>query len=257
MNEQNYPLLEDLHVLRTATLVSIRDRAFDSLPLYYENYSDGIVSGCRLKTSRDTISLLPGIVRYGGFMYFLREVMQVRYMPTEEYCLLKLKFSMPEDSENFRKRCVTMELSPDMIVKDDEIELARFKLKAGSVLRTKYVDFFDRVTEFDTINSVYCPYAAIGRSTVAPEIVSSFAKEASAYNLEPLDLTFCLAALSKMPLSYEQISFYLQQKLSVPGEDWDNMGLYNGLCTVLRQIQNGGEREIRRMNNRRREVFVD
>ena len=87
MNEQRYPLLEELHVLRTSALCSIRDRAFDLLPLYYEGYSDGIVSGCCLQTEKDTIAVLPGIVRYGGFMYFLKEAdaVGVRVLPYKSW----------------------------------------------------------------------------------------------------------------------------------------------------------------------------
>ena len=255
MNEQKYPLLEELHVLRTSALCSIRDQAFDLLHLYYEGCSDGIVSGCRLQTGNDTIAVLPGIVRYGGYMYFLRETMRVAYEPTEEYRMLKLKFGMEEESENFLMRSVQLEISDDMGIKGDEIELCRFKLKAGAVLRTKYVDFFDRVTEFDTVNAISCPYAAPGRSTLLPEIVAAFVQEAMGYQLEPLDQAFCMAALQ--PVSYYQISFYLQHRLRMEKQEWDNLGLYNGLCMVLREIQGGSSREIRSARKGRREVFVD
>lgn len=257
MNEQRYPLLEELHVLRTSALCSIRDRAFDSLPLYYEDYSDGIVSGCRLQTETNTIAVLPGIVRYGGFMYFLREPMLTTYAPTEEYRMLKLKFGMSEESENFLLRSVRLEISDDMSIRGDEIELCRFKLKSGAVLRTKYVDFFDRVTEFDTVNAVSCPYAAVGRSTLLPEIVAAFARDAMNYQLDPLDQAFCLAALQHISISYDQISFYLQQRLRQEPQEWDNLGLYNGLCMVLREIQGSGHREVRSARRGRREVFVD
>lgn len=257
MNEQKYPLLEELHVLRTSALCSIRDRAFDFLPLYYADYSDGIVSGCSLQTEKDTIAFLPGIVRYGGFMYFLRESMMVAYEPTEEYRMLKLKFGMAEESENFLLRTVRLEISDDMSVKGDEMELCRFKLKSGAVLRTKYVDFFDRVTEFDTVNTVSCPYAAVGRSTLLPEIVAAFARDAMDYELDTLDQTFCLAAMQNFSISYDQISFYLQRRLRMEAQEWDNRGLYDGLCTVLREIQGGSRREIRSVRRGRREVFVD
>ena len=49
MNEQGYPILEEMRILRTEALKSIRDRAFDILPLYLHDYSDGVVSGCKLR----------------------------------------------------------------------------------------------------------------------------------------------------------------------------------------------------------------
>ena len=257
MNEQKYPLLEELHVLRTSALCSIRDRAFDSLPLYYEDYSEGIVSGCRLRTNQDTITIQPGIVRHGGFMYFLREPMGVSYRPTDEYRMLKLKFGMPEESENFQIRDLHLNLTDNMELQADEMELCRFKLKAGAVLRTKYVDLFDYETEFDTVNFINSPYAAIGRSTLHPAILAAFAREAIQCELEPLDQAFCMAALQKISLSYDQISFYLMHRLKREQEDWDNLGLYRGLCMALQEIQGGGSRGIHRARRGRREVLVD
>ena len=257
MNEQRYPLLEEMHVLRTSALCSIRDRAFDSLPLYYEDFSDGIVSGCRIRTNQASISIQPGIVRYGGYMHFLREAMETPYEPTDEYCMLKLRFGMPEESENFLWRTVHMNLSHDMTLGQDEMEFCRFKLKKGSALRAKYVDFFDRVTEFNTVNFIYSPYAAVGKSTLHPEIVAAFAREAVQYRLEPLDQSFCMQALQGLALSYDQIGFYLMHRLKLEAEEWDNMAFYRGLCDVLTELREGGQRETRKVRRKRREVLVD
>ena len=257
MNDQKYPLLEKLHVLRTEALCAMRDRAFDSLPLYYRDYSDGIVSGCALVTEQDTIAVQPGIIRHEGFMYFIGEAMSLPYRPTEEYLLLKLKFGMPEESENFIYRSVDMELSPDMNLKTDEMELCRFKLKAGAVLRTKYVDYFDRITEFDTVDYVSCPYAAIGHSTLHPDILYNFAKEALPYKLSGMDESFCLRALERLPIAYDAVCFYVARRLQTEAQSWDNLELYRALGQILRDIQGSGERELRQARRNRREVFVD
>lgn len=257
MNEQRYPLLEDMQVLRTAALCSIRDRAFGSMGLYYWGFSDGIASGCSLMTSQSTITVQPGLVRYGGFTYFMVEKMQIHYEPTDEYCMLKLKFGLPEESESFLRRTVRLELSNDMVLGDDEMELCRFKLKAGAVLRTKYVDFFDRVTEFDTINYINSPYASVGRSTLHPDITWAFAREAVQYRLEPLDQSFCMEALKHSAMSYDQIEFYLLYRLKLEPKEWDNMGFYQGLCDVLNELKGGGSREMLKKRRRRREVLMD
>ena len=257
MNDQKYPLLEKLHVLRTSALCAMRDRAFDSLPLYYKDYSDGIVSGCKLVTEQGTIAVQPGIIRHGGFMYFIGEAMSLPYQPTEEYLLLKLKFGMPEESESFIYRSVDMKLTADMNLQSDEMELCRFKLKAGAVLRTRYVDYFDRVTEFDTVDYVSSPYAAIGKSTLHPDILYSFAKEAMPYKLNGTDESFCLYALQGLSMSYDAISFYVARRLQVEVQNWDNLELYRLLGQALRDIQGGGDRELYRARRSRREVFVD
>ena len=80
--------------------------------------------------------------------------MSVHYVPTEEYILLKLIFEPERKTELFLKREIRIELSADMNLAANEMELCRFKLKKGAILRTKYTDFFDRATEFDTVNTI-------------------------------------------------------------------------------------------------------
>lgn len=257
MNEQKYPLLEQLHVLRTSALCSMRDRAFDLLPLYYADCSDGIVSGCRLTTNRESITVQPGIIRYDGFMYLLKEPMSVPYAPTDEYLLLKLEFAMPEENENFVLREVQLGISEELEPRAGEMELCRFKLKQGALLRTKYVDFFDRATEFDTVNGIHCPYAAVGMSSLSPEITAGFARAAMRYNLEPLDQCFCMEAMGGRTLSAGQIRFYLMHRLQLEKLPEGNAALYDGLCTVLQELGGKGQRDTQKSRRGRREVFVD
>lgn len=257
MNEQKYPLLEQLHVLRTSVLCSMRDRAFDLLPLYYQNSSDGIVSGCQLTTNRDSIMLQPGIIYFDGFMYLIKEPMSVPYEPTDEYLMLKMEFIMPENNENFTIREIQLHITHDLELRTGEIELCRFKLKKGALLRTKYVDFFDRVTEFDTINAIYCPYSAVGGPSLSPDITTAFAKAAMNYELEPLDQSFCLQALQGRTMAAPQIRFYLMYRLKMAEAAEGNEALYEGLCAVLQELGAGGAREVRRNRRSRREVFID
>ena len=79
MNEQKYPQFERLHILRTEALCSIRDRAFDTFPLLFENYGGGIISGCRPITTSNLITLSEGIIfQTGGkFQPVLRTVFQL------------------------------------------------------------------------------------------------------------------------------------------------------------------------------------
>jgi hypothetical protein len=51
-------------------------------------------------------------------------------------------------------------------LKEDELELGRFKLREGAVLRSDYTDFFDLITEYNTINVINVEYAGIKESTM-------------------------------------------------------------------------------------------
>lgn len=257
MNEQNYPQFERLHVLRKEALCSIRDRAFDIFPLLMESYDDGIISGCRPITTPETITLSEGTVFHNKFFYLIKEPMSVEYEPTEEYMMMKLVFSPELETENFIQRDVNLVLSHDMNLADDEIEICRFKLKKGAVLRTEYTDFFDRATEFDTVNTINVPYAAIGGHTLSPDILQAFATEAREFELSDEDFHFCFLALSEQRLSSAQISFYIEHRLKIDLPTITNQILYDNLSKILREIKSGRQREITGARRRRKEIMLD
>lgn len=257
MNEQKYPQFERLHVLRTEALCSIRDRAFDTFPLFMENYGDGIISGCRPITTPDTITLSEGIILYNNFFYLIKEPMSVEYAPTDEYMMMKIIFEPELETENFTQRNVNLILSHDMEIASNEMEICRFKLKKGAVLRTTYTDFFDRVTEFDTVNTINVPYAAIGGQTLSPEILINFANEARDFELSDQDFNFCFNALNGRRISAAQISLYIEHRLKTELTAPTNQILYDNLCLILREIKNGRRREIIGTRRKRREILLD
>jgi len=258
LNEQNYPQFERLHILRTEALCSIRDRAFDTLPLIFENYGNGIISGCRPITAKNLITLGAGVILHNNFLYLIKEPMHVEYAPTEEYMLLKIIFEPELTTENFLRRGVHLILTPDLNLSEYEIEICRFKLKKGAVLRTNYTDFFDRATEFDTVNTINVPYAAKGGSTLAPEILRAFADEVKNFSLENEDYNFCLAALSGKILNSAQIIFYIERRLKIELPAFvTNQTLYENLCLILNEIKGGRRREILGTRRRRREIMVE
>lgn len=266
MNDQKYPQLERLHILRTETLCSIRDRAFDGLQLFLKNYSDGIVSGCELHTTKKTITLSAGIILHNNFLYFIKDEMSIDYAPTEKYVMLKMVFLPEILSENFIQRDVKLVL-PEMVeekedteeknLADNEMELCRFKLKSGAILRTNHTDFFDFSTEFDTINFINVPYADKNKSTLSPKIIFEFANEARDFELESEDFVFCQNALSGKIISAEQIAFYIEHRLQIELPDKKNQTLYENLCIILQEITSGNRREIKKLNRRRREIMLD
>lgn len=257
MNEQKYPQFERLHVLRTEALCSIRDRAFDTFPLFMENYGNGIISGCSPIATPNTITLGEGMILYNNFFYLIKEPMSVEYAPTDEYMMMKIIFEPELETENFTQRNVNVILSHDMEISSNEMEICRFKLKKGAVLRTTYTDFFDRVTEFDTVNTVNVPYASIGGHTLSPEILINFANEARDFELITEDFNFCFAVLSGRRISSAQISLYIEHRLKTELNTLTNQILYENLCTILREIKNGRRREIIGTRRRRREILLE
>ena len=257
MNEQKYPQFERLHILRTEALCSLRDRAFNVFPLFMESFGDGIISGCRPLTTPTLITLTPGMILHNGFVYLIQEPMSLEYAPTENYMMMKLIFEPPLETENFTQRNVNLILTDNMDLAETEMEICRFKLKKGAILRTNYTDFLDRATEFDTVNVINVPYAAVGGNTLSPEILRAFATEARDFSLEPMDFNFCLTALRGEVMNAEQISLYVEHRLKIELSERTNQILYDNLSRILSEIKDGNRREIVGTRRRRKEIILD
>ena len=258
MNGQVFPLFEQAHVLRTAMLTALRDYAYEYGQLIHEDYSDGIVSGCTLTTTVDTITVKRGVIRYGGHLYLITEPLALPYYPTDQWTVFKLGFKDEAKKDGYIYREVEVALSDNLGITKQEMELCRFKLQAGAKLRMKYVDFADRNTEFDTLNIIYAPFAAHGVSSLSPNITRAFAREAIPYAMDSVDTAFCLQALNaNSAMSRETILFYIANKLKAAYSDCDNLAMFEALQTILNQIKANGEREVARKQKQRREVIVD
>lgn len=258
MNGQIFPLFEQAHVLRTAMLTALRDYAFEYGRLIHEDYSDGIVSGCRITTTADTITLNRGVICYGGNLYLITEPLSLAYYPTDEWTVFMLQFKDEARRDGYIYREVETVLTDRLERSQAQIELCRFKLQRGARLRMNYVDFADRNTEFDTVNTIYASFAACGASSLSPAITRAFAREAAAYAMDPVDTAFCLQALNaREALSRETILFYTATRLQKEIAECGNLAIFEALLTILSRIKSNGERELSRAARQRRQVIVD
>lgn len=258
MNGQVFPLFEYAHVLRTPMLTELRDYAFEYGRLMHEGFSEGIISGCKITTTVDTITLNRGIIRYGGQMYLIVEPITLAYSPTDVWTIFKLEFKDETRREGYVYRAVEAGFSERLELRPEEMELCRFKLKKGARLRIAYMDFADRNTEFDTVITIHVPYSADETSSISPEITRAFAKEALPFVSEPLDTIFFMQALNaKMALNREAILLYIATKLKRPFIAQSNAEIFAALYTILDELKGGGEREIARAGKRKRQIIVD
>ena len=62
MRIQAIPVFNDIHILRKSMLEALSDQAFLANQLLYQGYGDGILSGCKLTTTMDTIILNQGVL---------------------------------------------------------------------------------------------------------------------------------------------------------------------------------------------------
>ena len=209
--------------------------ALDEQNIRYHDYTDGIITGCGLVEEGMTVGLTGGIVKYAGRLYKLTERMFVPYEHTDEWAVLKLKFGPRIQHKEYIHYTAELVLDTNVDIMPSEMELGRFKLKKGSRLRTQYKDFWDMVTEFDTVNLVYVNQAARHQSTFSPAITMHFAREAFSHLGDNcLDAAFCSVCLSSgEAVGRELITQYVCNRLNCPHTEMDNTRLHSALGQIL------------------------
>lgn len=259
MAKNIYPLFERNRIMKKEFLWALRDYSYGFMRLEYEKYADGIIEGLAIDVTGDAIRIGTGIVKYKNNIILFEKPEIVPYEPTERYAALKLKMKQEKISEDYILNSAEPFLDDDLERKQDEIEICRFKLKAGSRLRSSYIAFYDIETEFDTINLVNATWSAIEKPSFCPVITRYFAKEAINCKLEnPRDAFFCAMCLNTTKaIAPEVIAGYIREKLEIEEPVFTNQQIFAHLEMILRNIQDGTELRPTRKYKKKREIIVD
>lgn len=249
MFSNTYPIFEKKRLLKIEMLNNVRDYPRELFEILYQDYSNGILAGTHLKVQAEYLIISPGILYWSGVPYTMKEELKLVYEATEKTVYLKVKFL--EELHGAEKQEYLTQVYIDNIPTNErsEIELARFKLQTGARLRDEYTDYFDYNTEFDTINRIHAPFAALGKSSIWPEITKTFARTLLDSPTEnPLDSTFCLSCLqAERGINPEMLYRYLNMRLEEKRDVYSNHEIYQALGRIL--AKQSGSGMIRRQEN--------
>lgn len=248
MFEHKIPKFASQRVLSREILFALRDISYQEQLIQYADYSDGIVAGCELFERNMTIGVKNGIIKYAGRLYVLQKAEGIPYQPTEEWVMLKIRFGPQKASLDFDSYTGEMVLDSGTQVQSNEVELGRFKLKKGSCLRTRYIDFHDMDTEYDTVNLLYVPQAAKREATLHPAITEQFAREAYPFLKDNLlDINFCGHCLANsLPVSRDFLQIYICGRMKKEEGPIENVQMYQYLSDILKAIKSGGTLDARK-----------
>lgn len=240
--EHIYPAFEQGRILKKELLLALRDYSYSGLNIKYSNYSEGIICGCHVASNKEKIIIEPGIIKCMDYIFLVDTAVEISYRPTEEYNSLKFKIMKKEELNDYTRYKTDFILDNDMILKEGEIEVCRFKLKEGSQLRTEYKDFSDIQTEFDTVNLANATWSDVHGETLAHDITFYFAQELlRCKNAKQDDIQFAYLCLqSSEGISRRIIEDYVKRKIvGLSGEKKRNIELFDYLCKVLEEIRGG------------------
>lgn len=197
--ENRYPGFAGGRILKKESLWDLRDYAYGSTQLSYMDYTDGIIKGCRVRVEGNRLIIGKGILKCGDFIYLMQEEEAVPFEAENRLTVLKAVFTVKRGNPDYLAYQVSFFLDSDPERKPGQIELCRFHLRTGSVLRDRYKDFSDMRTEYDTINLIHATVAGRGQERLHPEVMLRFAEEMQKQEEKSAeDKFFCLYILQNV-----------------------------------------------------------
>ncbi|MBD5464508.1 MAG: hypothetical protein HDR22_01570 [Lachnospiraceae bacterium] len=244
------PVFEKGTILTHEMMNALKNNTLDLGRLSYYGYSDGILSGCAVSMSDNTIFVSQGIIIFQQNLYFLSKDMKVTIQPGNGWQYLYFQIGSLWRDKSFVLGEVQLELTTNagdhIEACSNKIEICRFRLQNGAILRTQYRNFADLNTEFDTINEIYAQWSGFGRVSISNKILRIFAKEAVKESLDdPQDILFIqqILALDGKTLNRNVIEFYISLKLGQTYDEMSNQQIYEGLKAILKDIRHGNSRK--------------
>lgn len=260
--EHIYPAFERGRIMKKELLWALRDYSYSALQLQYQAYSDGIISGCKVRAEDNYLTVGKGIIKCRDYIFLINKEEQVKYTPTDVFVSLKFRVISKEELPDYTRYVTEFALDENLELKQNEIELCRFKLKEGARLRTEYKDFYDIQTEFDTVNLADATWAGIGGSTLSKEVTDYFAKEVLECKDAPLeDVQFAYFLFqNRGAVSYMILGNYIARKIGNTRENeiFSGEEAFWKLEEILRNIRAGrNSYGTERVNRDNRMIIMD
>lgn len=253
--ENRYPLFKGGRILKKETLWSLRDYIYESMQLSYADYTDGVIKGCHIFVEGDNLVVDKGILKYGTFIYLITEEVRISFTAGNRLTVLKAMFDVDRENPDYFSYRVTFFLDEDTVCKEGQIELCRFYLREGAVLRDTYKDFTDLSTPYDTINLIYSTVSGRIKQRLHPKILLSFADAIKRWETKgPEDTAFCYAIWNAQgEVDQTLVMTYLADKgVDIEDRDWSGEEIFWELSAIL---DNGGARVYH--NEKDRIIYVE
>lgn len=236
------PVFERGNILTQEMLDAMKSYAVDAICLSYDGYSDGVIRGCEITTTESVLTIHRGLIYYKGNVCFLTEELQLSYEPTDQLNAVKLVFGELSKEQSFVRMEMYAEITNRLQKDASSIELARFRLQPGAILRTNHRNLQDYETEYDTLSCIEAEYSAYGEASLCPELLWQFAKEADGCDIcNGIDMAFLLQIwnMKGETLNRKVIERYVSARLEQPMKTYTNKELFDALVEALRRMKQG------------------
>ena len=237
MQNYVYPVFTTGRVLKKESIENIRDFPRDLLDVFYADYSDGIICGFDVTYNARKLYISGGALKNDGKIIVLKDA-SCDFNEFGENIWVRLRLGETQETEDFLTVGVEIKITRDSGAAANEIELARFRLAEGALLRKKneYRGVSDFITRDNTLNLVHVKYSGLYSPTFSPVLMKVFAKEILRVSQDGADIAFAFICLNGNIVHKDCIVQYLNNRLNAAfGENISNAEIYEALIDVTRK----------------------
>jgi len=227
-----FPVFAKGRVLKKESIEYLRDFPHDLASLARVDYSDGILFGFSVSFKDGYIFVSKGALKYQGNIIIVQETI----VPITEYgsfLYIKLVIGKCSETEDYKTCPIEIKIDENELSEENAIELGRFCLNPGAVLRCKYDSFNDLRTPENTLDITRVSYAGYGTATLHPIVLKEYARALMATSTETADFAFALMCINSDVIHKNSIQWYIAKKNDSPHEDYTVSELYEKLVDML------------------------
>ena len=218
-------------------LENLRDYPRNFTDLWLKDYSDGIISGANVLVQENHLTITRGMVKQAGKIYILESQYQLPYHNSGKESLLKIRFMEETSNSDFISSGTEVFIDEDTQVKQDELELGRFKLTEGARLRSEYQGFADLSTEYNTFIIINVEYSGFQKSTISPIILRYFAEEIlKSGSADLYDISFAMQCMNQGTVDRELLLYYLANRLKIGYKEYSNLQIHKHLARIVDEV---------------------
>ncbi|BDU50621.1 hypothetical protein [Haliovirga abyssi] len=256
-----YPEFKKGRILKKEMLEELRDYPREMFEIYFSDYSDGIIVGFEIKVKDEELIISPGILKINKGILYLKKEEKISYEKTNKEMQIKLVLEEKTEDKDYgylNGEVVIEELKEKSKNKDEikerdenknEIELGRYKLREGALLRDSYENLMDYSVEYNMLNIINVKYSTISGNSLKKEILDKFGDVLVRKGEQSIDISFGMNILNGKEVSRKAINVYLERKLKKKIDELENIDIYNHLLKISKNI--GKEERVEKTGRRR------
>jgi hypothetical protein len=237
-----FPVFTKGRVLKRESIEYLRDFPYDLASLAIEQYSDGLLFGFYISSEDEYIRVAKGALKYRGDIIVVPEstILMEKY---GVFSYVKLDIGEFSESEDSKICNIEVKIDSQEAVAENELEVGRFCLNHGAILRCKYDSFSDLRTLENTLDVTRVLYAGYSQPTLHPRVLKEYAKALLEASSEAADVAFALMCLNSAVIHKSSIEWHIAKKRDRDYEEFTLPVLYEKLEMLLPQRGLIGKRE--------------